>query len=91
MSSFACFRRLFWRTPCTLKFLNQVRPKSIKKVNPKKATGVDQLPAKLIKDGSTALAGPTSTIFNFCANKNQFQNDLKMLWSVQLIKKMMFL
>ena len=24
--SFACFRRLFWRTPSTLKFLNQVRP-----------------------------------------------------------------
>ena len=27
MPSFACFRRLFWRTPSTLKFLNQVRPK----------------------------------------------------------------
>ena len=26
MPSFACFRWLFWRTPSTLKFLNQVRP-----------------------------------------------------------------
>ena len=41
--------------------------KSIKKLNPKKATGVDQLPAKLIKAGSTALAGPISTVFNLCA------------------------
>ena len=51
--------------------------KSIKKLNPKKATGVDQLPAKLIKAGSTALAGPISTVFNLCADKNQFPNDLK--------------
>ena len=28
MLSFACFRWLFWRTPRTLKFLNQVRPYS---------------------------------------------------------------
>ena len=46
-------------------------------MNPKKATGVDQLPAKLIKAGSTALAGPISTVFNLCADKNQFPNDLK--------------
>ena len=26
MPSFACFRWLFWRTQCTLKLLNQVRP-----------------------------------------------------------------
>ena len=51
--------------------------KSIKKLNPKKATGVDQLPAKLIKAGSTALAGPISTVFNLCAKNNQFPNDLK--------------
>ena len=51
--------------------------KSIKKLNPKKATGVDQLAAELIKAGSTALAGPISTVFNLCANKNQFPNDLK--------------
>ena len=43
--------------------------KSIKKLNPKKATGVDQLPVKLIKAGSQALAGPISTVFNFCAKK----------------------
>ena len=47
--------------------------KSIKKLNPQKATGVDQLPAKLIKAGSTALAGPISTVFNVqCAKVNQF-------------------
>ena len=61
--------------------------KSIKKLNPKKVTGVDQLPARLIKAGSTALVGPISTVFNFCANINQFPNDLKMLWSVQFVKK----
>ena len=26
MPSLACFRWLFWRTPCTLKLLNQVLP-----------------------------------------------------------------
>ena len=29
MPSFACFIRLFWRTPSTLKFLNQVRPERL--------------------------------------------------------------
>ena len=51
--------------------------KSIKKLNPKKATGVDQLPAKLIKAGSTALADPISTVFNLCAINYQFPNALK--------------
>ena len=32
--------------------------KATKKLNPKKTTGVDQLPAKLIKAGSQALVGP---------------------------------
>ena len=50
---------------------------SIKKLIPKKATGIDQLPAKLIKAGSEALAGPISTIFNLCAKLNQFPDDLK--------------
>ena len=27
MPSFTCFRWLFWRTPSTLKLLNQVRPR----------------------------------------------------------------
>ena len=51
--------------------------KLIKKLNPKKATGVNQLPAKLIKAGFTALASHISTFFNLCANNNQFPNDLK--------------
>ena len=51
--------------------------KSIKKLNPKKATGVDQLPAKLIKAGSEALAGPISTVYNVCAKLSQFPDDLK--------------
>ena len=33
MPSFACFRRLFWRTPSTLKFLNQVRPEILTAVS----------------------------------------------------------
>ena len=61
--------------------------KSIKRLNPKKATGVDQLPAQCIKAGHTALAGPISTVFNFCAYNNQFPNYQKMLQSVQFIKR----
>ena len=61
--------------------------KSIKKLNPKKATCVDQLPAKLIKAGSTALAGPISTVFNLCAKNNQFPNDLKSAQVRQIYKK----
>ena len=51
--------------------------KSIKNLNTKNITGVDQLPPKLIKAGSTALASPISTVFNLCANNNQFPNYLK--------------
>ena len=47
--------------------------KSIKKLNPKKATGVDQLPAKLIKAGSTALAGPISTVSTSVQKITSFQ------------------
>ena len=32
MPSFACFRWLFWRTPRTLKLLNQVRPRCFRHV-----------------------------------------------------------
>lgn len=51
--------------------------KSIKKINSKKATGVHQLPAKLIKGGSPAFAVPISTIFNMSARNSQFSDDLK--------------
>ena len=61
--------------------------KSIKKLNPKKATGADQLPAKLIKAGSQALAGPISTVFNFCAKNNQFPIDLKSAQVCPVYKK----
>ena len=61
---------------------------SIKKLNPKKATGVDQLPAKLIKAGSIALAGPIITVFNLCARNNQFPNDLKSAQVRPIYKKM---
>ena len=47
--------------------------KSIKKLNPKKATGVDQLAAELIKAGSTALAGPISTVSTSVLIKTSFQ------------------
>ena len=65
---------------------NQVS-KSIKKLNPKKAPGVDQLPAKLIKAGSQALAGPISTVFNFCAKSSQFPDDLKSAQVSPIYKK----
>ena len=61
--------------------------KSIKKLNTKKATGIDQLPAKLIKAGSEALAGPISTIFNLCAKLNQFPDDLKSAQVCPIYKK----
>ena len=61
--------------------------KSIKKLNPKKATGIDQLPAKLIKAGYEALAGPISTIFNLCAKLNQFPHDLKSAQVCPIYKK----
>ena len=56
-------------------------------LNPKKATGVDQLLVKLIKAGSQALAGPISTFFNFCAKTNQFSNDLKSAQVCPVYKK----
>ena len=65
----------------------QMVTKSIKKLNPKKAIGIDQLPAKLIKAGSEALAGPISTIFNLCAKLNQFPDDLKSAQVCPIYKK----
>ena len=54
---------------------------------PKKASGVDQLPAKLIKAGCQALTGPISTVFNFCAKSSQFPDNLKSAQISAIYKK----
>ena len=61
--------------------------KVVKKLNPKKATGVDQLPAKMIKAGSEVLSGPISSIFNKCVKLGKFPNDLKSAQVTPVFKK----
>ena len=41
----------------------------------------------MIKAGSDALAGPISTIFNFCAKNNKFPDDLKSAQVCPIFKK----
>ena len=61
--------------------------KAIKKLNAKIATGVDQLPAKLVKAGVDALSGPICSIFNKCAKLGQFPDDLKRAQVTPVFKK----
>ena len=61
--------------------------KALKTLKPQKATGVDQLPAKLVKASVDALSGPICSIFNKCAKLGQFPDDLKRAQVTPVFKK----
>lgn len=46
-------------------------------VNPKKATGYDNIPAKILKISATELAGPICTLINVSINASHFPAQLK--------------
>ena len=49
--------------------VSEVR-KALKELKSKKATGVDGIPARLLKDGADSLASPLSVIFNLTIQQN---------------------
>ena len=51
--------------------------KALKDLKPKKATGVDDIPSRLLKDGSDALASPLSVIFNLTIQQNVIPAEWK--------------
>lgn len=51
--------------------------KALKELKPKKATGVDGIPSRLLKDGSDALASPSSVIFNLTIQQNVIPAEWK--------------
>ena len=44
--------------------------KALKELKPKKATGADGIPSRLLKDGAEALASPLSVLFNLTIQQN---------------------
>ena len=50
---------------------------ALKELKSKKATGVDGIPSRLIKDGSDALASPLSVIFNLTIQQNVIPAEWK--------------
>ena len=51
--------------------------KILKTPNPKKATGCDQIPAKLLKHASLQIAPVISIIINKALDEGTFRNNLK--------------
>ena len=51
--------------------------KALKDLKSKKATGVDGIPSRLLKDGSDALASPLSVIFNLTIQQNVIPAEWK--------------
>ena len=56
--------------------VSEVR-KALKELKSKKATGVDGIPARLLKDGADALASPLSVIFNLTIQQNVIPAEWK--------------
>ena len=65
--------------------------KTINKLNTKKATGVDNLPPKILKVATEVISAPLSNIFNKSIKNGQFPDDLKDAQVSPCLKKMTLL
>ena len=65
--------------------VSEVR-KALKELKSKKATGVDGIPSRLLKDGSDALASPLSVIFNWTIQPNVIPAEWKKVKGTPLHK-----
>ena len=61
--------------------------KEILDLNPKKATGSDAIPPKIVKDAFRVLESPITQLFNTTIEENQFPNALKYANVSPLYKK----
>ena len=59
----------------------------IEKINVKKATGYDDLPAKFLKHSATLIAEPLSRLFNLSISSGEYQNFLKIAKVLPIHKK----
>ena len=86
------FVKLFYKTNSTLslKFKLVTADKVLKlltELNPQKATGLDGLPAKFLKDGASTIAKPLTHIINMSIISGQFPKELKCAKIVPIYKK----
>ena len=51
--------------------------KALKELKSKKATGIDGIPSRLLKDGADSLASPLSVIFNLTIQQNVIPAECK--------------
>ena len=56
-------------------------------ISARKATGLDELPARFIKDGSSVIAKPLAHIVNLSITTGNIPDDLKAARVVPLYKK----
>ena len=61
--------------------------KHLKNVNPKKATGIDNIPPKILKYSASTISKPLSNIVNKMIETNTFPEDLKKAQVTPLFKK----
>ena len=65
--------------------------KNINKLNPKKATDVDNLPSKILKVAAETASAPVSNTFDKSIKMDSSQMTLRMLRSPHCLKKMILL
>ena len=89
-SSFQAFYKDRGITPNQFK-LSQVSEdfilKELNRLNPNKSTGIDNISAKILKEGATVLYGPVSHIINLSLLTSIVPNDLKVARVKPLYKK----
>ena len=61
--------------------------KELKRLNPYKSTGPDNIPAKFLKDGAKEIAGPLTHIINLSISTESIPNELKEAMVTPLFKK----
>ena len=61
--------------------------KIVNSLNSKKATGVDQIPPKILRVGAEALSAPISSIFNMSISQKKFPDSMKVAQVSPIFKK----
>ena len=56
-------------------------------LNPSKSTGLDEIPARLIKDGASVLKIPITFIVNLSITSGEVPDGMKIAWEKPLYKK----
>ena len=61
--------------------------KLLKESNPKKATGCDNIPPKILKCAASSICHPLTTIINKMIDTNKFPSELKRAQVTPIFKK----